>query len=209
MASGDELIGVDAAKAARVVGVSVHQLAGWERIGLVVPQVHARPGAPRHVRVYGLAELVDARIVAELAGRGQSVRNIRRVVEAHRSNEVPHPLSKLRWAVDAGMIYVGYEDDSWVGGHRPHQRVMVEVIDLEEIRASARSAARARPESAVGRLEQRASTMGRKPVFAGTRTPVDAVAPYLRRKVPNDEILEAFPHLDPADLDAARERIGA
>lgn len=198
----DEIIGVSVERAALVVGVSVQKLASWERIGLVEPQVHDRV-ATRHVRVYGLPELVELRIVDQLTKRGHPVRVVRRIVEAHRSSTIPHPLRELRWATDAGMVFVGFEDGSWVGGRHPRQGVIPDVINLDEIRASTREAALRRM-GAPGTLEKRRGVLGRKPVFSGTRTPVDAVAAYFRRGFSDAEILEAFPHLTNDDLEAVR-----
>ena len=47
--------------------------------------------------------------------------------------------------------------------------------------------------------------VGSKPVFAGTRVPVEAVESYLRRDVDDERILEALPQLAPADVAAARD----
>ena len=89
------------------------------------------------------------------------------------------------------------------------QGALVETIDLQEIRASLRSAATARTPSDEGRIEKRPGAVGNKAVFAGTRTPVDSVLVYLRRSIPDSEVLEAFPHLTEADLAAARRLTSA
>jgi uncharacterized protein (DUF433 family) len=204
---GDELIGVATKQAARVVGVSVQRLASWERHDLVVPHLSERIG-PRTVRVYRLDDLVEACLVKALEDRGCSLRQVRRVVDAHRSAEAPRPLRHLRWATEGSRIYVQYPDGSWYGGHRPRQGVMRETLDLEEIRTRARDRALARA-GTPGEIERRPRTMGRKPVFAGTRTPVATVQAYLREGIPDEEILEAFPHLRAADLETARRLLSA
>jgi DNA-binding transcriptional MerR regulator len=157
----DDLIGVTTASAARLLGVSAHRLAAWERIGLVESQTRRRVGT-RYVRVYGLHDLVELRVVKELEDSGQPIRHIRRVVEAHRSPAHGSPLRELRWAVDAGQIYVGFDDGSWFGGRNPRQGVMPETIDLEQIRADVRAQARERRRDGVGRVERRSRTLGRK-----------------------------------------------
>lgn len=203
----DAIIGVTVERAASVVGVSVQKLATWERIGLVEPQVHDHVSR-RHVRIYGLAELVELRIVKQLTDRGQPVRVVRRIVEAHRSSTIPHPLRELRWATDAGMIYVGFEDGSWVGGRQPRQGVIPDVINLDEIRASTRAAALRRM-GTPGMIERRRGVLGQKPLISGTRTPVEAIATYFRRGGSDAEVLEAFPHLTSDDLDAVRSAVEA
>jgi len=203
----DEMIGVTVERAASIIGVTVQKVAAWERIGLVEPRFRDYVGR-RRVRIYGLSELVELRIVCELTRRGQSVHVVRRIVEAHRSSTIPNPLRELRWATDAGMVFVGFEDGSWVGGRHPSQGVIPEVIDLDEIRASTRDAALRRM-GRPGAIQKRDGVLGRKPVFEGTRTPVDAVVAYYRRGFSDADILEAFPHLTADDLEAARGAVGA
>lgn len=203
----DELIGVTTEQAAHVTGSTVRQLAAWQRSGLVVPHRSVQVGQ-RTVRVYRLNDLVEISIVKELEARGCTLRQIRRLVDAYESVDTPRPLRHLVWATDAGKIYVQFPDGSWFGGRVPNQGVISEVLDLERIRATVRERALTRP-GEPGQIERRDRTMGRKMVFAGTRTPVDAVHAYMRRGIPDREILEAFPHLDVADLDAARELLSA
>lgn len=203
----EDLIGVATRKAAWIVGVSTQRLAAWDTHGLVSPGV-SEPGASRMVRVYSVDDLVEAVIVKTLERRGHSLRQIHRVMKAHRSEEAPRPLKHLKWATDAGKIYVQYADGSWYGGRHPRQGVIPDVIDLDEIRATVCERALERV-GEPGRVERRKGVMSNRPVFAGTRTPVEAVHTYMRRDIPDSEILEAFPHLEPDDLETARRLLPA
>lgn len=205
---GDDVIGVTARRAAKILNLSLKQLDGWERNGLVRPQMHRQHGGV-HVRTYGLGELVELSVVKQLQDRGISISRIRRVVDALHK-QAPHPLRQLHWGVEGRDMYVQFDDGGWVGGRRPHQGVIIQTIDLEELRTVARRRATQRDEENVGRIEQRANTLGRKKVFAGTRTPVDAIQAYLDRGAGVAEILKAFPHLSSEDIEAARrESVGA
>jgi uncharacterized protein (DUF433 family) len=198
----DQLIGVPRATAARVIGVSIERLRNWNRIGLVLPSLAVNVGR-RELWSYSLEDLVQGRVVRQLEDKECDVRVIRRLVEAVRSSTHPEPLSSLRWGASAGQVYVQYPDEQWVGGRAPAQGVIIEVINLEEIRTDARSALR-RPAELAGQIEQRRGALGFKPLFAGTRIPVDAVLAYVRREIAEDEILEAFPDLRHEDIAAAR-----
>lgn len=206
MDDNDDLIGVPLRVAATVVGVQPERLRNWERVGLVVPKLMQTSGRRRYV-AYSLEDLVQASVVRELEERQIHIRVIRRVVEAARTKTTPEPLSQLRWGTDAAHVYVGYGDDLWVDGLEPGQLVIVEVINLEEIRAEARRKVRTRPDELRGVIEVRRNVQSSKPVFAGTRTPVDAVVAYLRRDLPDGRILAAFPHLSAEDIDAARAHL--
>lgn len=196
------LVGVTTERAAKLAGISVTKLATWERIGLILPAVSRQLGG-RRVRVFGLNDLVELRVARQLEDRGVGIRTVRRLVEAHRNHTLPHPLRQLRWATADGQVYVGYEDGNWVGGRHPMQGVLQDTIDLEEIRAGLLSSIGRRDEKMLGQVEQRSRTMGHKAVFAGTRTPVEAVLTYLRRGLPVETVLEAFPHLTREDVAAA------
>lgn len=203
----DSLIGVSAARAARIAGISLSQLAGWERNGLVLPRVHEELGSRLHVRLYTLDELVELQVAGELTRRGIAARKIRQVVEAHREAAGGHPLRTLRWAVDGQQVYVSFDHGDWWGGRHPRQGVMAETINLEELRDRGRREARARDRSVLGKFEKRTRTLGGKRLIAGTRTPVEAVAVYIRRGLSDADIMEAFPHLEHGDIEAVRAEL--
>lgn len=87
-------------------------------------------------------------------------------------------------------------------------RMLQQVLDLDVIRSEAR-ARLARPAESYGRIERRTGVHGSRPVFAGTRIPVDTVRAYIEREIPDDEIFEAFPVLAVEDLEIARQHLAA
>lgn len=199
---GDGRIGVPPRVAARVIGVSEERLRRWNAAGLVIPTATIQIGE-RQRWSYGLEDIVQGRIVRQLEDRDVHIRAIRRIVEAARS-AVHVPLSSLRWGTSAGEAFVQYPDEQWVGSREPSQAVIIETLNLDLVRDEVRRAVTQRPPEAVGKIERRRGTLGFKPVFAGTRIPVEAVVAYLRRDRPDSDILEAFPDLTPDDLRVAR-----
>ncbi len=111
----------------------------------------------------------------------------------------------LGWGVASGEIFVGDPDDGWIGDKRPTQNVLMETLDLDEIRSDARRAARERPRDLSGTVESRRGKLGSKDVFAGTRIPVSAVVEYLERGASKQRILDGFPDLRSEDIDYARQ----
>lgn len=202
----DGLIGVSRSTAARVIGVTERRLRSWNDRGLVYPSQVSTLGS-RTVWTFTLEDLVQGRVVKQLEDRGVHVRHIRRVVEAVRSSTHPQPLSSLRWGVGAGEVFVGFPDGSWVGGRRPDQTVLIETVDLDEIRSDARRLARQRPAESAGSTETRRGKVGSKEVFVGTRIPVSAILEYLSRGVADERILEGFPDLRPEDINYARRLV--
>lgn len=203
----DELVGVSAARAAELTDISRRRLLVWANIGLVDPAVRRRVGG-REVRLYGFEQLVELRMVRALEDAGRPTQQIHWVVDAYRSFS-PYPLRELTWAVSGREIFVQFPDGHWHGGNQPGQGVMHQVLDLERIRTHLRRDLSRPRRHERGNIEKRRGTLGSKPVFEGTRTPVAAVQSYLKRDIPEKEILEAFPHLSSEDIEAARRaRVG-
>jgi uncharacterized protein (DUF433 family) len=205
----DDLIAMPAAAAARFVGMSQRRLRYWDETELLSPGIKRQLSPRNTVRLYELPELVELRVIASLENLGMSLRRIRRVVEYLRSEGHGAPLRELRFAVAGRELFFQRPDGTWAGDRRPDQLVIESTISLplEQYRAHIRDAAQRRPGRArAGRIERHRKVLGHKPVFAGTRVPVAAVLPYLRRGLPIERILEAFPQLTKADIEAARRQ---
>lgn len=201
----DRLLALPARAAARLAAVSERRLRGWEDRGLVEPSVRRQLSERNTVRLYGFQDLLEVLIVRELIDHGAHPRTIGRLVD-HLRGHYERPLTQVRWAVDGNRIYVQHFDSTWVGDQAPDQIVLWQVLDLEPLRAHIRNTVgRGRLPEDEGQIVRRRRVMGSKPVFAGTRVPVEAVETYLRRNVDDERILEAFPQLTPADVAAARD----
>ena len=199
----DEVL-LPARKAAAIAGISRQRLYYWEQTSLISPSVR-REISPRNiVRLYGFDRLVELTVAATLVrNRPISLQHIRSVLQRLRDRGHEHPLRELRFAVEGDQIFFQDEDGHWEGSRHPRQIVLRQVLDLEEIRARIRSAA-SRDSSDHGSVVRRRKVLGSKPVFAGTRVPVDAVAAFIRRGATDAEILEAYPVLERADVQRAR-----
>jgi uncharacterized protein (DUF433 family) len=72
-------------------------------------------------------------------------------------------------------------------------------------RARIEAAGKRDPET-PGKVVKRRGVQGGKPIFAGTRIPVGTVQRYLEAGYSTEEIIEEYPSLTPADIEAARQR---
>lgn len=197
----DDVVGATLPTAARVVGVPVERLRAWSDRGLVVPSYRQQIGR-RYRWSYSLDELVQARLVKALEAAGVGVRQIALVVEAAKAVS-ESPLTRLSWAVSAGEAFVQYPSGEWYGGRRPNQIVLHGVLDLAEIRAETRKAL-GRPRELAGRVETRRGVHNSRPVFEGTRVPVDTVRGYVDAGFADEHILRSFPSLYTEDVEYAR-----
>jgi len=202
----DEMTAFTEAQAANIAGVRRQRLQYWDSTGLITPDVK-RDISPRNiVRLYSFQRVVELVVASELRRQGVSLQHIRRIVNHLRQLGYDVPLSELVFARSGGHVLFQHPDGSWEDSNHPFQGVMRQVIDLEEIRARVRSRAARRSDDA-GSIEKRRKVQASKPVFAGTRVPVEAVSGYLRAGRSHAEILEAFPSLTLKDIESAEAQL--
>lgn len=202
----DSLIGVPLDRAAAIVGVSRARLLEWGKRDILAP-AHQRRVGRIHRWIYSFDEVVAGRVLVEMLDRGADIHTVAATVRRYRTADRPCPLASLRWAVDrtAKTPYVA-DDKGWLDGRQVNQGVLRDIIDLEEIRASVRRDIQKRP-GRPGAIVRERGKLGSKPVFAGTRVPVESVKAWIRHGAPDDRILAAYPQLEQADLRAARREL--
>jgi DNA-binding transcriptional MerR regulator len=205
IADENELLALPLERAAKLAGVSTRQLRYWDETGLVVPSIKRKLDVRTTVRLYAFADLVELLVVAAMRRQGISLQHVRLLVQHLRSGGYEAPLRELRFAIYRGEVFFQHPDGSWEGGRAPRQIVLVHVIPLEEIATQIRQAVR-REVQAEGRVVRRRKVMGRQAVFEGTRIPLATVVGYLQRGSTTEQILEAFPTLTAADVEAGRRR---
>lgn len=202
----DSLVAFTETAATRLAHVSKRQLRYWAETDLVRPTIAAAIGPRTNPRLYAFDDLLALLVVAQLRERF-SLQHVRRVVTYLRHHGYERPLSELRFAVEGDQIFFQHADGSWEGDRRPGQVVLSHILALEPLRQRIRDTASAPRDRALrGSTEQRRKVLGSKPVFSGTRTPVEALFPYLSRRYNTQKILEAFPHLSEEDVRLARRQ---
>ena len=204
MTAIDHRTAVSDVKAAEIAAISRQRLRYWEKTGLVRPDVERALSERNTVRLYSLDRLIELVVASELRHYGVSLQHIRRIIDHLRSQGYAAPLRQLRFAVSDNHVIFQHSDGGWEDSRRPFQGVMWQVIDLDEIGSRVRGRLR-RSSDDAGRIEKRRKVQASKPVFRGTRVPVEAVVDYIKAGKTTDEILEAFPSLTEADITSATE----
>jgi uncharacterized protein (DUF433 family) len=198
----DALVALPAVDAARLADVSVGQLRRWAEQGIVTPSVASPVSAHRSVVLYGFHDLVALLVAAELREH-VSLQHIRQVVEHLRDRDFQRPLTELHFAVKGKQIYFRLPDGTWEGGRSPRQIVFHQTLSLEPLRARIRAATQ-RPATLAGRVETQRGRLGSKPVFAGTRIPVETVRGYLAHGYTPRDVVKAYPSLTLEDIEAVQ-----
>ncbi len=206
MTPRDEKTALPDKRAAEIAAISRQRLRYWEKTDLITPDVE-RVISPRNVvRLYSFSRVVELVVASELRRQGVSLQHIRRIIEHLREQGYEAPLREVRFALSGDRVMFQHVDGSWEDSRRPFQGVMWQVIDLDEIRTRIRSRL-SRSSSDAGVIEKRRKVQASKPVFRGTRVPVEAVEGYVKAGKSVREIMEAFPSLTEEDIEAARARL--
>lgn len=209
--TADSLLMVRAADAAEIAGISPQRLHYWERTDLVSPTVTRQISKGKRVRLYDVRDLTTLMVVAKLVRNPSiSLQHVRKVVEHLRGTGYDAPLTELRFRIDHDEIVFQHPDGMWEGSAIADQMVEVTLrIDLAEMHHAAEQAIDRPRRIGASRIERRRGVLASKPVLADTRVPVSAVEIYLARGFDDDEILSAFPELEPADINVVRKQRAA
>lgn len=202
-----DVLAIPDKRAAKLVRISMRQLRYWEQTGLIVPSIKRQISQRNTVRLYDYQDLLGLLVAAELRNR-ISLQHIRRIVTQLHDRGFADPLRELRFATHGNGAYFQYPDDSWSGDPAPDQVIFHQVIALDPLRERIPAAGQRDP-GAIGKVVRRRGVLGGKPIFAGTRIPVATVQRYLQAGYGTDAIIEEYPSLTSADVEAARHYTAA
>ena len=204
-----ELVAIPRKKAARLVGARVAKIDYWTEQGLlgVIPEA-VRFTPHRIRRLYDYTDLMSLMVVNELRHRGVSLQGVRRITTELRALGYDRPLTELRYAVVAGNVFLQLPDGTWMDGNQPLQGVIQETLNLSAMTVSIGGAV-GRPAGSEGQFERRRGALGSKELIAGTRIPVATIRRYLEAKRTPEQIIESFPDLTRADIEAVRSKLAA
>ena len=97
----------DSKTVSRIVGVSLRQIQYWDEQGFIRPSVKTAGGRGTK-RLYSFSDLVQLKVVKDLAGHGLSLQKIRRCLR-HLKGSFPgpaQPIQSLRYLTDGDKLFV-------------------------------------------------------------------------------------------------------
>ncbi|MFG1790973.1 DUF433 domain-containing protein [Nocardia sp. NPDC049149] len=206
---GEQQIALTRETVARVTGLSAKQLDYWAETALITPAVDESLSPRNRVRLYGFSEALALSVVAELRKhRGVSLQHIRQIVGRLKTRGYQQPLTELAFATVGNKVFFQHPDGTWEGSLHPDQIVIHQVLSLAPLRERIMRST-SRDADQHGHIEKRRKVLGSKPVFAGTRIPVDTVRRYLAAGKTTAEVLAAYPDLTEDDIEAVRRETAA
>lgn len=207
-AANDGFLAFGEDQAAELSGIQLRTIREWTTKGLIRPAVQRRVGQ-RSVRLFYFDDMLALLVAAELRAHFP-LQQIRKVVDHLRDHEgVAEPLVEVRFSTDRSKNIMFERSDATVSDDsRTNQIVLSQILHLEPLRARLRAGG-SRDANEVGTFERKRGRLGSKETIAGTRIPVAQVDEYLDAGRSPAQILESFPSLTMADVEAVMERRGS
>ena len=193
----------DEERAARLSGVSLPQLRYWYRSDFYVP-AHVGEGRSAFSRIYSFKDIAALRVLHVLRNQfGVSLQHLRDVSD--KLNE----LGADKWT--GVKLYVVKRRVVWVDpeSSKPQEitsgQYIVPVVLDEVLSDTAKdvSAISGRDTATVGKIKRSRYINHNAPVVAGTRVRVSSVKAFAEAGYSHQQIIEEFPDLTEADVQAA------
>ena len=189
-------------KVRRLTGLSARQLQYWDEQGFLSPSLSRRRAGRGRRRLYDFRDLVSLRVAADLRSNLVPLQEIRRAAKHLRTLDYEHPLSELRfWEVN-GRLYFE-EAGTYRSGRRPEQTIAIYPIPFGNLVRSLQEDIVKLDTRPLGQTEQRRGTLSSQRVIAGTRILVSSIQRLAADGADEKEILELYPDLTAADIQAA------
>ncbi len=192
-----------------LTGLSVSQLAKWDQEGFFKPEHAEENRRLPYSRIYSFRDVVGLRTISILRKEYKiglpKLKAVARKLE-HEASTL-RPWSELQLSVlKKDVVFLDKKSGQQVGATDGQ----IALIPLESVIDDMRRRVeflKKRPIEGHGKIERHKHVMQNRKVFSGTRIPVDVVASHLKAGHSLGKILQEFPMLVKADIDAARSEL--
>lgn len=187
----------------RLTGLSMSQLARWDREGFFAPRYADENRRLPYSRVYSFKDVVGLRTVSELKGRhGVSFPELRRVAK-ELSSYTNTPWSDIKLWVWNRVVHFNEPETGRGREVVRKQYVLFPLIEVEKDVARNVAELRKRSKADFGQLERHRYVARNSLVISGTRIPVSAVKNFAEAGYSPEQIIEEYPALTKQDIAAA------
>jgi uncharacterized protein (DUF433 family) len=192
-----------AGQVAKLTGLTMRQLAYWDRIGFFRPRYASENRRSPYSRIYSFSDLVGLRTVSVLMNVYKvSLAHLREVAE-RLSKTTDRPWSQIKmtvWNREVSWLEPGSDVPT---GAISGQRVLLKLVDVMDDMEKAAASLRKRAPEDVGRIVQHRNVAHNRAVFSGTRIPVAAVRRFAEAGYTVEQILSEYPSLTREDVRTA------
>lgn len=194
-----EIIAFSPEQTARLTGLSLRQLAYWDKTGFFSPSYPA--GETRaFLRIYSFRDVVGLRAIAQLRKQVplQELRRVGYWLSQHHET----PWASLTLYVLGRKIAFADPASGVVTEARGNGQTLM-TIGLEpiarDVQAATAKMRERRPEQ-IGQVAQRRNVSHNEPVMAGTRIPTSSIYAFHSAGYDTEAILREYPQLTAADV---------
>ena len=200
-------------QACRLTGLTTRQLSYWDNIGFFPPAYADDDRGRPFGRIYSFKDVVALRALAVLRNKYRLPLQQLRDFGRRLSQQYSEPWSALVFHIRGQQLF--YDDPASgarMSASSPGQTAIpLEMRSVEDEMALEVARLRERTPDECGKIVHHRYVMSNKPVFAGTRIPVEAILSFHHAGYTVDQIIREYPNLTPADIEAAireRHRLG-
>jgi uncharacterized protein (DUF433 family) len=200
---GDVIAAFNLEQVSKLTGLSDSQLISWDRADFFRPSLAYENRRSPYSRIYSFEDVVGLRTLGILRGR-VSMQHLKKAAKRLKEHS-GRPWSELTLYTLNREVHFKRPDTGEIEGAVTGQygaTIPLESV-AEEMREKANELRRRKPEK-IGTVERHKFVMANSWVFGGTRIPVSAVRALLEAGFSARRILEEYPDLKRADIEAAR-----
>jgi uncharacterized protein (DUF433 family) len=187
----------------RLTGLSVEQLAYWDRTGFFKPQYALDERKSPYSRIYSFKDVVGLRTLSVLKKQYRvSLPHLRQVAKK-LSTYSKAPWAEITLRVLKRKVQFDEPETGKTRGVVDGQYALLPLVSvMDDVRREA-ELLKQRDPSKIGRIEKHRYVSHNSPVIAGTRIPVATILRFVEAGYSHSEIIKEYPSLTDADIDAA------
>jgi uncharacterized protein (DUF433 family) len=207
----DVICAFTADQVTRLTGLSKRQLAHWDQIGFFQPQFADIERRSPYSRLYSFKDVVGLRTLGILRTKHHiSLSHLQDVAgELSERFATSTPWADIRLAVLNKKVQFCDPVTGLFVGAVDGQYVLLPILDVKEEVQQAVNDLRKRQDEAIGRIEKHRYVAHNAPVVGGTRVRVSSIVHYLAAGFSPQQIIEEYPSLTEADIEAVIRHQGA
>jgi uncharacterized protein (DUF433 family) len=188
----------------RLTGLTMRQLAYWDRLGFFQPQYAADDRRSPHSRIYSFQDVVGLRTLSVLKNTYKcSLPHLRHVAK-ELANYSKTPWADITLYVWNRKVQFKEPDTGRVRGVVDKQYALLPIRSvIEDVRKGAENL-RQREPAQVGQIEKHRYVSHQAAIIAGTRVRVATILRFLEAGYSAADIVKEYPNLTEADVEAAK-----
>lgn len=200
---GDVIAAFSLDQVSRLTGLTHGQLVDWDQDGFYEPSLAYEKRRSPYSRIYSFEDVVSLRTLYILRER-VSMQHLKKAADCLKRHS-GRPWTELTLYTLNGEVHFKHPVSDLIEGAVTGQYGAT--IPLESVAEEMKSEAnklRERDPAKIGAIERHKFIMSNAWVFGGTRIPVESVKSLLKAGYSVKQIIEEYPDLKRADIDAAK-----